>query len=73
MRLQFTILRLALGAFVMATFILCTAGAATQTNARGSYQDLLALFAEWRAFERPPLRDGAPDYTAKRSRAGTGS
>jgi hypothetical protein len=32
--------------------------------AQGSYADLLALFDEWRAFERPALRDGAPDYTA---------
>jgi len=30
------------------------------------YQDLLALFADWRAFEQPPLLDGAPDYTAAR-------
>jgi uncharacterized protein (DUF885 family) len=29
----------------------------------GTYQDLTALFADWRAFERPPSRDGAPDYT----------
>ena len=28
------------------------------------HDDLLALFDEWRAFERPPLLDGAPDYTA---------
>lgn len=28
-----------------------------------SYDDLTALFAEWRAFETPPLLDGAPDYT----------
>jgi hypothetical protein len=28
-----------------------------------SYQDLVALFKAWRAFEAPPLRDGAPDYT----------
>ncbi len=28
------------------------------------YEDLLALFREWRSFENPPLRDGAPDYTA---------
>ena len=27
--------------------------------------DLHALFADWRAFERPPMRDGAPDYTAE--------
>jgi len=26
--------------------------------------DLVELFGEWRAFEAPPLRDGAPDYTA---------
>ena len=29
------------------------------------YQDLVSLFKEWRAFEKPPLRDGAPDYTAE--------
>ena len=28
------------------------------------YRLLLKLFAEWRAFERPPQLDGAPDYTA---------
>lgn len=28
-----------------------------------SYQDLITLFKEWRTFETPPLRDGAPDYT----------
>jgi len=37
---------------------------AGETARRGSYADLLALFSDWRAFERPPLRDGAPDYTA---------
>jgi hypothetical protein len=31
----------------------------------GKYQDLVSLFKEWRAFEQPPLRDGAPDYTAE--------
>ena len=25
--------------------------------AQNSHEDLLALFADWRAFERPPLRD----------------
>jgi hypothetical protein len=29
-----------------------------------SYDALVSLFTEWRAFERPPTRDGAPDYTA---------
>jgi len=32
---------------------------------RSSYQDLVALFEDWRAFERPPMRQGAPDYTAE--------
>jgi hypothetical protein len=29
-----------------------------------TYQDLVSLFDEFLAFERPPLKDGAPDYTA---------
>ena len=29
-----------------------------------SYDDLVALFKDWRTFETPPLREGAPDYTA---------
>ena len=28
-----------------------------------SYEDLTQLFKEWREFENPPLKDGAPDYT----------
>ncbi|MEO1171258.1 MAG: hypothetical protein AAFX94_04285, partial [Myxococcota bacterium] len=31
-----------------------------------SYNDLVTLFEEWRAFETPPLRDGVPDYTEAR-------
>ena len=38
--------------------------AVAQENA--DYSGLLALFAEWREFESPPLLDGAPDYTAAR-------
>ena len=30
---------------------------------KSSYADLVALFKEWRAFEKPPLKNGAPDYT----------
>lgn len=34
-------------------------------SARASdYAELLALFQQWRSFEDPPMRDGAPDYTA---------
>lgn len=29
------------------------------------YQDLVSLFKEWRDFEEPPMRSGAPDYTAQ--------
>ena len=29
----------------------------------GTYADLIALFGEWRAFQRPKLVDGVPDYT----------
>ena len=36
--------------------------AAAQTGA--GYDELLALFADWREFESPPMLDGAPDYTA---------
>ena len=31
--------------------------------ATGTYDDLLGLFREWQALEKPALRDGAPDYT----------
>jgi hypothetical protein len=37
---------------------------AVPAHAAGSYDDLVGLFREWQAFERPALRDGAPDYTA---------
>jgi len=37
--------------------------AAAQTSSRG-YQDLVRLFDDWRAFQRPVQVDGVPDYTA---------
>ncbi len=37
----------------------------TPPPAAATYPELVALFNEWRAFEAPPLRDGAPDYTAE--------
>ena len=36
---------------------------ATPTFA-SSHDELVAFFSEWRTFERPPMRNGAPDYTA---------
>jgi hypothetical protein len=44
----------------------------TQTQTRtenftsNDYLDLVALFKEWRTFEKPPLLNGAPDYTVER-------
>ena len=32
-------------------------------RSKNNYEDLVALFKEWRTFETPPLLDGAPDYT----------
>ncbi len=32
--------------------------------APGTHDDLIALFAEWREFERPDFGNGVPDYTA---------
>jgi len=37
----------------------------TENFTSNAYQDLVALFKEWRTFENPPLLDGAPDYTAE--------
>ncbi len=32
---------------------------------KSDYEDLVSLFKDWRKFERPPTRQGAPDYTAE--------
>lgn len=37
---------------------------AKQTLSPAKYEDLVALFRAWRSFEKPPMREGAPDYTA---------
>ncbi|MGB5581439.1 MAG: hypothetical protein WBM68_12790, partial [Woeseia sp.] len=37
---------------------------ATRLAQASDHDDLLVLFEEWRAFEMPPQRNGAPDYTA---------
>ena len=34
-----------------------------QTPASDGYEALVKLFAEWRAFQPPTIRDGVPDYT----------
>ena len=49
-----------------------TAGTATRhppvaamAEQAGGYADLVSLFTEWRAFQKPKLTDGVPDYTAE--------
>ena len=37
---------------------------APEAVSTASYSDLVELFREWRAFEKPPTINGAPDYTA---------
>ena len=39
-------------------------GVASSASAGDAKEKVAALFADWRAFEAPPLREGAPDYTA---------
>lgn len=35
-----------------------------QIKKSSSYEDLVALFEEWREFQKPEIIDGVPDYTA---------
>ncbi len=52
-------------AILMASLIAGSATAAVSPSAssQAGYGNLLALFKDWREFEKPPLRNGAPDYT----------
>ena len=43
----------------------CAPEGPPSTAAEGSYEDLVTLFGEWRAFERPDLVAGVPDYAAQ--------
>lgn len=54
-----------LGAFTVTTIAGGAASSTPQGAANASYEDLVALFADWRAFEQPAIREGAPDYTAE--------
>jgi hypothetical protein len=51
------------GWFKWATVLLA---ASPGVSANTEYNELLQLFSDWRAFESPPLLDGAPDYTKER-------
>jgi hypothetical protein len=55
-------------ASVVALFGLFLVFASGYTRA-STHDDLVQLFEDWRAFESPPLLNGAPDYTAERFEA----
>lgn len=44
--------------------LLALASLGREAKAAGRHEDLVALFKEWREFQRPALRNGVPDYTA---------
>ncbi len=51
---------------LLAVAVIAGACADADVPAPNSYEALTQLFEDWREFERPPLRDGAPDYTVER-------
>ncbi|MCC6243759.1 MAG: DUF885 family protein [Gemmatimonadaceae bacterium] len=53
-----------IAALLLATVVALPAAVAQPATARSSYDDLLRLFTEWRAFEEPPRVGGLPDYSA---------
>jgi len=54
---------------LLAGFLICIAGCTSKHDSHpiqqsNRYDDLVALFAEWRVFQKPPLVDGVFDYSA---------
>lgn len=50
--------------FLLSLFVFILVGQNIKAQSAGNdYTHLVALFKDWRAFETPPLREGAPDYT----------
>ncbi len=54
---------------ILALLLLFVSAGVCAENDSNSYQDLVKLFHDWREFEKPPMRGGAPDYTAERFEA----
>lgn len=53
-------------AFALLPFLSIRGGIYAQPMAKpAAFQDLVQLFRDWRAFEIPPLRNGAPDYSQR--------
>jgi len=60
-------IRTRLPVIVALCFVGMMPGVIKVASAQGEsgYEGLLQLFSDWREFEKPPMRDGAPDYTAE--------
>jgi hypothetical protein len=50
--------------FLLLILSLICASGMSQQKQTNDYPSLVSLFKEWRAFEKPSLLKGAPDYTA---------
>ena len=55
---------LATGACTASAPTLSSTGATTTKSSSTRYEDLLTLFADWRAFQQPKRVNGVPDYSA---------
>lgn len=55
------LLRYSIIPFILCLILSCQPA---QTQTSDNNPELVSLYREWRAFETPPLREGAPDYTA---------
>ena len=49
-------------AIVVAILSLAAMAAVGRPAAAAAHTELAALFREWRSFQKPPRRDGVPDY-----------
>ena len=49
----------------LAPWVLAMSVLVSASSHAATYDDLVALFNDWREFEEAPMRDGAPDYTAE--------
>src|SRR5262245_50888925 len=58
------LLRLMTATLVVTAFVQITSHsiAGQTTNRSSRYEDLVSLFGEWRAFQKPKLVNGVPDY-----------
>ena len=51
-------------AAALLTLLFCTLSGVSSPAAAQAHPDLIQLFDDWRAFERPVFVDGVPDYSA---------